>query len=234
MTFRPTTGPPRPSTAYVEVAALEEPKAALLQTVDPAGRRLTGRALDRRLVLAMTKRILTAAGLPPSTCCHHVANIRLRHMLIRLRPAFRRPTAPSRWTCSATPCGRPRFDDAVGTSTTYLASGVRDDRPGIRQLPASSAGDVLVVACGCSPAPGRADRHHDRGPGRLVFGIFAALAEFERGLLTRERTVAGFKAAGAGAGGTPVSAAVAGSARHRLPGAGPGGCGRRLHAMIGH
>ena len=56
--------------AYVEVAGLEDPKAALFQTVDPAGRRLTGRALDRRLVLAMIKRRAAAAGLPPSTCCH--------------------------------------------------------------------------------------------------------------------------------------------------------------------
>ena len=56
--------------AYVEAAGLEDPKAALFQTVDPAGRRLTGRALDRRLVLAMIKRRAAAAGLPPSTCCH--------------------------------------------------------------------------------------------------------------------------------------------------------------------
>ena len=56
--------------AYVEAGRLEEPKAALFQTVDPARRRLTGRALDRRLVLAMIKRRAAAAGLPPSTCCH--------------------------------------------------------------------------------------------------------------------------------------------------------------------
>ena len=80
--------------AYVEASGLEEPKAALFQTVDPAGRRLTGPALDRRLVLAMIKRRAAAAtvvfaliscgrlvlemikrraaaaGLPPSTCCH--------------------------------------------------------------------------------------------------------------------------------------------------------------------
>ena len=41
--------------AYVEAGGLVEPKAALFQTVDPAGRRLTGRALDRRLVLAMIR-----------------------------------------------------------------------------------------------------------------------------------------------------------------------------------
>ena len=56
--------------AYVEVAELKEPKAALFQTVDPAGRQLTGRALERRVVLAMIKRRAAAAGLPPSTCCH--------------------------------------------------------------------------------------------------------------------------------------------------------------------
>ena len=56
--------------AYVEAAGLEEPKTALFQSVDPAGRRLTGRALERRVVLAMIKRRAAAAGLPPSTCCH--------------------------------------------------------------------------------------------------------------------------------------------------------------------
>ncbi len=56
--------------AYVEAGGLEEPKVALFQTVDLAGRRLTGRALDRRLVLAMIKRRAAAAGLPPSTSCH--------------------------------------------------------------------------------------------------------------------------------------------------------------------
>ena len=57
--------------AYVKAGGLEEPKAALFQTVDPAaGRRLTGRALERRVVLAMIKRRAAAAGLPPSTCCH--------------------------------------------------------------------------------------------------------------------------------------------------------------------
>ena len=56
--------------AYVAAAALEGPKAALFQTMDPAGRRLTGRALERRVVLAMVKRRAAAAGLPSSTCCH--------------------------------------------------------------------------------------------------------------------------------------------------------------------
>ena len=56
--------------AYIEAGELEEPKAALFQTLDPAGRRLTGRAIERRVVLAMIKRRAAAAGLPPSTCCH--------------------------------------------------------------------------------------------------------------------------------------------------------------------
>ena len=55
---------------YLEAAGLDEPTAALFQSVDPAGRRLTGRALSRRLVLAMIKRRAAAANLPPSTCCH--------------------------------------------------------------------------------------------------------------------------------------------------------------------
>ena len=40
---------------YLEAAGLDEAKAALFQSVDPAGRRLTARALSRRLVLAMIK-----------------------------------------------------------------------------------------------------------------------------------------------------------------------------------
>ncbi len=56
--------------AYVEAAELKEPKAALFQSMDPAGRRLTRRPLERRVVLAMIKRRAAAAGLPPSTCCH--------------------------------------------------------------------------------------------------------------------------------------------------------------------
>ena len=55
---------------YVEAAELEEPKATLFQSVEPAGRWLTGRVQQRRVVLAMIKRRAAAAGLPPSTCCH--------------------------------------------------------------------------------------------------------------------------------------------------------------------
>ena len=46
---------------YLEAAGLDEPTAALFQSVDPAGRRLMGRTLSRRLVLAMIKRLAAAA-----------------------------------------------------------------------------------------------------------------------------------------------------------------------------
>ena len=99
------------------------------------------------------------------------------------------------------------------------ASGKRDDRPGLAAcLKALREGDVLVVWK--LDRLGRDLRHLvntvqdlcDRGvglrvltgqgaqldtttaSGRLVFGIFAALAEFERELI-RERTMAGLKAA---------------------------------------
>ena len=55
---------------YLARAGLDAATAALFQSVDPAGRGLTGRALSRRLVLAMIKRRAAAADLPPSTCCH--------------------------------------------------------------------------------------------------------------------------------------------------------------------
>ena len=49
---------------YFAAADLKEPKAALFQSVDTTGRRLTGRTLHRRVVLAMIKRRAAAAGLP--------------------------------------------------------------------------------------------------------------------------------------------------------------------------
>ena len=55
--------------AYLDAAAIENPKAPLFQSVDRA-RRLTGQSMTRRVVLAMIKRRAVAAGLPPSTCCH--------------------------------------------------------------------------------------------------------------------------------------------------------------------
>ena len=56
--------------AYLEASGLEDGRAALFQSVDRAGDRLTGRPLSRRVVLAMIKRLAAAAGLPSSTCCH--------------------------------------------------------------------------------------------------------------------------------------------------------------------
>jgi integrase len=55
--------------AYLEAGAITDPKASLFQSVDRA-RRLTGRPLVRREVLAMVKRRAGAADLPPATCCH--------------------------------------------------------------------------------------------------------------------------------------------------------------------
>ena len=70
-TSRPTIGGAAEALDdYLEAAGLDEPTAALFQSVDPAGRRLTGLALSRRLVLAMIKRRAAAADLPPSTYCH--------------------------------------------------------------------------------------------------------------------------------------------------------------------
>ena len=109
-------------------------------------------------------------------------------------------------------------DDAVNLYHD-LASGVRDDRPGLDScLRALRKGDVLVVwkldrlgrnlahlvntvqdlsarGVGLRVLAGDgAQIDTTTAAGRLVFGIFAALAEFERELI-RERTVAGLKAA---------------------------------------
>ena len=110
------------------------------------------------------------------------------------------------------------IDDAVNLYHDF-ASGVRDDRPGLDScLRALRKGDVLVVwkldrlgrnlahlvntvqdlsarGVGLRVLAGRgAQIDTTTAAGRLVFGIFAALAEFERELI-RERTVAGLKAA---------------------------------------
>ena len=108
--------------------------------------------------------------------------------------------------------------DAVNLYHDF-ASGLRDDRPGLDScLRALREGDVLVVwkldrlgrnlahlvntvqdlsarGVGLRVLAGDgAQIDTTTAAGRLVFGIFAALAEFERELI-RERTVAGLKAA---------------------------------------
>ncbi len=125
----------------------------------------------------------------------------------------RRPTATDREQASAV---RRVVTDVSGHD---FASGVRDDRPGLDScLRALRQGDVLVVwkldrlgrnlahlvntvqdlsarGVGLRVLTGEgAQVDTTTAAGRLVFGIFAALAEFERELI-RERTVAGLKAA---------------------------------------
>ena len=110
------------------------------------------------------------------------------------------------------------IDDAANLYHDF-ASGVRDDRPGLDScLRALRKGDVLVVwkldrlgrnlahlvntvqdlsarGVGLRVLAGQgAQVDTTTAAGRLVFGIFAALAEFERELI-RERTLAGLKAA---------------------------------------
>ena len=116
--------------------------------------------------------------------------------------------------------------DAVNVYHDF-ASGVRDDRPGLDScVRALRTGDVLVVwkldrlgrtlahlvntvqdlsARGVSlrVLTGQgAQIDTTTAAGRLVFGIFAALAEFERELI-RERTLAGLTAARNRASGQP-------------------------------
>ena len=113
---------------------------------------------------------------------------------------------------------RAGVDDAVNVYYD-LASGVRDDRPGLDScLRTLRKDDVLVVwkldrlgrnlahlvntvqdlsarGVGLRVLAGDgAQIDTTTAAGRLVFGIFAALAEFERELI-RERTVAGLEAA---------------------------------------
>ena len=59
-----------PSTPTPRRAGSRSRRRRSSKPVDPAGRLLTGRALERRVALAMIKRCASAAGLPPSTCCH--------------------------------------------------------------------------------------------------------------------------------------------------------------------
>ena len=102
------------------------------------------------------------------------------------RPRVRRPGRPGRVsTAACAPCGRAMCSSS-GNSTASAGTSPTWSTPcrtvGPRRGPA-----------GYSPA--RARRFDTTtAAGRLVFGIFAALAEFERELI-RERTVAGLEAA---------------------------------------
>lgn len=112
-------------------------------------------------------------------------------------------------------------NSGVDKSNIYsdYASGSKDDRPGLEScLKSLRKGDSLVVwkldrlgrslqhlvntvqrladrGIGFKVLSGHgADINTDTASGKLVFGIFAALAEFERELI-RERTIAGLDAA---------------------------------------
>lgn len=128
---------------------------------------------------------------------------------------------------------------AAGVKQEYIyqdyASGKKDDRPGLQNcLKALRAGDTLIVWK--LDRLGRDLRHlinivHDltsrniglkvltghgaaidttTPAGKLIFGIFAALAEFEREMI-KERTIAGMQAARARGrkGGRPYKMTVA-------------------------
>ena len=146
----------------------------------------------------------------------HVPNHRLGHMLIGYARVSKADGTQS------LDLQRDALRDAgVQADDVYhdFASGSRDDRPGLGScLRALRKDDVLVVwkldrlgrnlahlvntvqdlsarGVGLRVLAGRGAQIDTTTPaGRLVFGIFAALAEFERELI-RERTVAGLEAA---------------------------------------
>ena len=83
---------------YLARAGRDAATAALFQSVDPAGRRLTGRTLSRRLVLAMIKRRAAAADLDSTlTTCPKI----WVHLSVRPRlPGPPHETRPCfRWWC---------------------------------------------------------------------------------------------------------------------------------------
>ncbi len=153
------------------------------------------------------------AGKPPGS---HVLNDRLRYMLIGYARVSK--TDGSQSLDLQRDALRAEGIDAVNLYHDF-ASGVRDDRPGLDNcLRALRKGDVLVAwkldrlgrnlahlvntvqdlsarGVGLRVLAGLgAQIDTTTAAGRLVFGIFAALAEFERELI-RERTLAGLKAA---------------------------------------
>ena len=146
-----------------------------------------------------------------------VPNVRLRHMLIGYARVSK--TDGSQSLDLQRDALRAAGIDDPANLYHDLASGVRDDRPGLDScLRALRKGDVLVVwkldrlgrnlahlvntvqdlstrGVGLRVLTGQgAQIDTTTAAGRLVFGIFAALAEFERELI-RERTMAGLEAA---------------------------------------
>ena len=167
---------------YVEAAGLEEPKATLFQSVDRAGRRLTGRALQRRVVLAMIKRRAAAAGLPPSTCCH---TFRATGITAYLSNGGTLEHA-QQIAGHASPKTTKLYDRTADTVTVDEIERIgRTCRPrgvGLRVLAGQGAQIDTTTAAG-----------------RSCSASFAALAKFERELICK-RTMAG---ADPGRDGTP-------------------------------
>ena len=147
----------------------------------------------------------------------HVPNDRLRYMLIGYARVSKTDGSQS-LDLQRDALRAEGIDDPAHLYHDF-ASGVRDDRPGLDNcLRALRKGDILVVwkldrlgrnlahlvhtvqdlsarGVGLRVLAGQgAQIDTTTAPGRLVFGIFAALAEFERELI-RERTLAGLKAA---------------------------------------
>ena len=92
------------------------------------------------------------------------------------------------------------------TIASSLATAATPSHPDCRAL------RILIVALHLCVLTGQGARiDTSTAGGRLVFGVFAALAEFERELI-RERTLAGLRPRRRGAG------RVAGSSRSRSPG----------------
>ena len=120
------------------------------------------------------------------------------------RPRLPRPTAPSRWTCSATPCG-PRASTTRPTSTTTsppasattgrdstAACGAADGRRARRlearparpqpRPPVNTVQDLSARGVGLRVLVGDgAQIDTTTAAGRLVFGIFAALDRVRAG-----------------------------------------------------
>ena len=85
----------RPSRSYLAELHDQGRQAALFQSMDPAGHRLTGRALERRVVLAMIKRRAAARGAPALDVLPHVPGdgdhgVPVERGNPRARPADRR------------------------------------------------------------------------------------------------------------------------------------------------